>query len=324
MRTCALIRAFASMRRFAPIRNTVCALLLGAAAAAAHAQLLGPTPYLSAADSPFATWTFDYFHLEDFEDGALNTPGVTASIGVVLGPGPQADSVDADDGAIDGSGAAGHSWFATGQGQTMEFTFDAGVLGDLPTYAGIAWTDVGFATPVSGFDDVTFEAFDAADVSLGVVGPVTLGDGNPDGGTAEDRFFGAIHAGGIHKIRITMATSTDWEVDHLQYGLATDCNGNGIPDATDIAMGTSIDCNTNNIPDECEIDFDGDGIPDDCDPDIDDDGVLNAADVCDYTPLSLPREYVEADGGVLGDLDGDCDVDIDDFRIMNQRFTGPN
>ena len=32
-----------------------------------------------------------------------------------------------------------------------------------------------------------------------------------------------------------------------------DCNGNGIPDADDIAAGTSQDCNGNGIPDECEI-----------------------------------------------------------------------
>lgn len=43
----------------------------------------------------------------------------------------------------------------------------------------------------------------------------------------------------------------------------TDCNGNGVADSIDIAMGTSQDCNSNMIPDECDIasgfseDFDG-------------------------------------------------------------------
>jgi hypothetical protein len=32
-----------------------------------------------------------------------------------------------------------------------------------------------------------------------------------------------------------------------------DCNGNGIPDATDLAAGVLHDCNGNGIPDECEI-----------------------------------------------------------------------
>jgi len=54
-------------------------------------------------------------------------------------------------------------------------------------------------------------------------------------------------------------------------GGITDCNGNGIDDATDISSGTSEDCNGNGIPDECDIaagtseDCNGNGIPDECD-----------------------------------------------------------
>jgi hypothetical protein len=44
-----------------------------------------------------------------------------------------------------------------------------------------------------------------------------------------------------------------------------DCNGNGEPDACDIAAGGSIDCNGNGLPDECELDCNGNGVPDDCD-----------------------------------------------------------
>src|SRR6266481_7452029 len=69
--------------------------------------LLGPTPYLSFGDSPFNGPSFSYFHLETFEDHLLNTPGVTGSPGgvtsVVFGPAIH-DSVDFDDGVIDGSG----------------------------------------------------------------------------------------------------------------------------------------------------------------------------------------------------------------------------
>ena len=48
-----------------------------------------------------------------------------------------------------------------------------------------------------------------------------------------------------------------------------DCNGNGNPDADDIAQAISPDCNTNGIPDSCDIadgatDANGDGIPDTC------------------------------------------------------------
>jgi hypothetical protein len=42
----------------------------------AHAATFtGPTgPYLQASDSPFSGVSFQYFHLEDLEDGALDTP----------------------------------------------------------------------------------------------------------------------------------------------------------------------------------------------------------------------------------------------------------
>src|SRR5687767_14985597 len=112
-----------------------------AVAAGAHAQYSGPTPYLSAADSPFAATSFGYFHLEDFEDDTL-TPGLTALNGIRIGAGPFTDSVDADDGAIDGSGLDGGSYFSNAATSTFEFVFDAGVLGALPTHAGLVWTDV--------------------------------------------------------------------------------------------------------------------------------------------------------------------------------------
>jgi len=176
----------------------------------AMAQYSGPTPYLSAADSPFASAV-----IEDFEDGSL-TAGITADAGVVLGPGPQTDSVDGDDGAIDGSGTGGHSWYLSASSVT--FRFDAGVLGGLPTKAGLVWTDVGAVSSGDfGFADVTFEAFDQNGGSLGVTGPYLLGDGQVTGGTAEDRFFGIVNAGGVSAIKISVPSSNDWEVDHVQY-----------------------------------------------------------------------------------------------------------
>jgi hypothetical protein len=54
-------------------------------------------------------------------------------------------------------------------------------------------------------------------VSLGTIGPVPFGDGNPNGGTAEDRFFGWSDPKGILAIRIPQDV---FEVDHLQYGFA--------------------------------------------------------------------------------------------------------
>jgi len=176
--------------------------------------LFGPAPYTSEGDSPYTPISYSWFYLEDFEDGALNTPGVSANAGFVLNPGALTDSVD----------LGGRSYYAGGgHTTTLTFTFNAGALGGvLPTSAGIVWTDVGFLldNSLGGPSDVLFEAFDAFNQSLGVIGPVALGDNAFDGDQAEDRFFGMTNAGGISRISITMPNSDDWEVDHLQYGYA--------------------------------------------------------------------------------------------------------
>ncbi|MDX2114944.1 MAG: hypothetical protein SFZ24_04885 [Planctomycetota bacterium] len=175
-------------------------------------------PYLSEADSPFAAVTFSRFELENFEDGALNTLGVTlASPGTAITfPGLQTDSVDADDGAIDGSGIAGRSLIALTT-NVLRFEFDAMALGGLPTHVGIVWTDVGITATGVGSGTVNFRVYDAG----GLVGDITslLGDGDTFGGTAEDRFFGAVVSTGVTAIEIEMPDSQDWEVDHLQYGI---------------------------------------------------------------------------------------------------------
>ncbi len=112
-----------------------------------------------------------------------------------------------------------------------------------------------------------------------------------------------------------------------------DCNGNGIPDADDIANGTSDDCNENGIPDECELasgdahdcnlngtldeceiaanpqlDADGSGILDECEDrgDFNGDGVVNTIDLlallaawgdCPTPPEPCPID-VNGDGTV--------------------------
>lgn len=201
-------------------RSIALAFLL--TASPALADYLGPSAYRQASDSPFASTAFSSFFLEDFEDSSLNTLGVTASGGAVVGPSGLTDSVDADDGLIDGLGRGGHSFYSAGAIRSLTFTFDQTALGALPTHAGIVWTDVGVTDPGTplGNGAVSFEAFDAAGVSLGVFGPALLGDGNVDGFTDEDRFFGVVHLGGISKFTISIANSGDWEVDHLQYGIA--------------------------------------------------------------------------------------------------------
>jgi hypothetical protein len=184
-------------------------MLLLAIAVPANASTLGPTPYLSFSDSPFSGGGFDWFYLEDFEDGLLNTPGVTGDGAVTSTtppPNPSIiDSVDADDGVIDGSGLNGDSYFRS---FSVTFTFDAIALGQLPTHAGLVWTD--------GEGTITFQAFDASNVLLGTVIGTHAQSGVYTGETAEDRFYGAINPGGISRIVISNAAGI--EVDHLQYG----------------------------------------------------------------------------------------------------------
>jgi Secretion system C-terminal sorting domain len=197
-------------------------LLLGIAPMSplsAQAQLIGPTggsgangEYIQASDSPFFELDFStgYFHLEDFED-EFDVPGVTADNGgivsVIFGSGFH-DSVDADDGVVDGNGSAGDNWFYIGGATGVTWSFDETALNALPTHVGIVWTD--------GDGDITFEAFDAAGTSLGTVVGQHACCGN-SGATAEDRFYGMIEPGGISAIKLSNS-SGGLEMDHLQYG----------------------------------------------------------------------------------------------------------
>jgi hypothetical protein len=181
---------------------------------------VGPTPYLSTADSPWSAVSFSSFYLENFEDGALNTLGATsAGATSIVDAGNQfADSVDGDDGTIDGSGTAGRSHYTTNGVAGIEYNFNAGALGGLPTHVGIVWTDL------SGSADVFVDAYDSASQLLGTIAAGALNDGLSTGQTAEDRFLGWVHPGGIAQIRIHQSGS-DMEVDHLQYGIVPEPAG---------------------------------------------------------------------------------------------------
>lgn len=211
------------------MKKSVLATLLGTALVATPvwAQEIGPTPYLSFADSPFAGLAFvpGDFYLEDVEDGLINTPGlvvtgsglcVTNEAGCFLGT--LIDSV-----GNGGNETVGHSIFANGNAGPITITFDAGVLGYLPTAAGLVWTD--------GANPITFEAFDQNGVSLGIlVG--NHADGSNSGTTDEDRFYGAINPGGIS--RLTIIDPAGIEIDHIQYGLLAQIEG--VPEPSTWAM----------------------------------------------------------------------------------------
>ncbi len=185
-----------------------------------RADFLGPSPYFSVADSPIGTAVNEYFYLENFEDGFLSTSGVTQSPAGIITPNSQVttDSVDADNGPIDGIGNSGRSLLTGGTTNSFSFQFSANGLGVLPNRAGVVWTDVGSVDEGQlGIGTVIFEAFGPANELLGTIVADMLGDGSINGATDEDRFFGVINPAGISRITITMPHSTDWEIDHLQY-----------------------------------------------------------------------------------------------------------
>lgn len=187
----------------------------GAPATAATAVFVHPTtPYLSSADIPAGF----YFGaapalLDTLEDRSLDA-SLTGTHGALLdvGFGGARDSVDADDGLIDGNcgpQTAGRcvSWFNGNGAQGVTFTFVGS--GALPTAFGLVWTD--------GGGTITFSAIGAEGQSLGSVSASGFADNSFGGTTGEDRFFGVQFAGGIRSITITNSAG-GIEVDHLQYG----------------------------------------------------------------------------------------------------------
>ncbi|MBX3379948.1 MAG: hypothetical protein KF805_07620 [Phycisphaeraceae bacterium] len=248
------------------------AIVLGIAAigAAAPAQtFLGPTPYLCSGDSPWPLGSPGYY-LETFEDGALNTLGVTGN-GNVTGPGGITDSVDCDDGVIDGLGRDGRSYYGSGN-PGLTFTFDSAAFGGkYPQRVGIVWTDgVHNSTP----NAVHFEAFDSNGVYLGEI-TGTHADNSQSSETAEDRFYGIELASGISKIRIFQtAGCCGIEVDHFQYGFISntcpgDLNGDGLVEDADFVLFAAayniLDCADPSMPAGCPADLNGDGFVDDAD-----------------------------------------------------------
>lgn len=211
---------------------------------------IGPFPYLSAADSPLlADPTLDVV-LEDFEDGLLNAPGITNEeipgftilepvlptdgLGEVQSPSLETDSVDGDDGVIDGDGTSGHSFRSTDFfgfvtdppifRASLEFSFSENGLGELPLEFGFVWTD---GEPNS---TVTLFITEHGKVnSEEIVFDVMLGGDNTQGQTSEDTFFGVRSNEGIERVRISSDyvgpdTGYDpsflsyYEMDHLQIG----------------------------------------------------------------------------------------------------------
>ncbi len=103
---------------------------------------------------------------------------------------------------------------------------------------------------------------------------------------------------------------------------APDCNGNGIPDAEDIASGIAKDCNLNGIPDTCDLaagaaDTDADGRIDSCERDYGDFDLNGFVD-------GLDLSYILSGWGVtnppVGDLDHNGLIDGGDLTTVLSRW----
>ena len=196
------------MRKMEIVGGSIAAAVCAIVASTASADLfMMETPYLSGLDSPFAGHAG--WQVEDFEDGLLNIPGLSASVGRVRGPSDIRDSVDGDDGFIDGWGNDGYSYAINASEARVDFSFDIGELGKLPTEAGLVFTD-GVANGT-----FIFKAWDADNNLIGTM-ELVLGDGARDGGTAEDRFIGVVSDLGISRIRLR-AMEGGFELDHVQF-----------------------------------------------------------------------------------------------------------
>jgi hypothetical protein len=185
--------------------SSLLVILSGARAGAVGTAFFGPTPYTSPADNvyeiEFGTC------LENFEDNSLDPDGVTGN-GVFIDPGPITDSVDSDDGSIDGFGRDGHSYFSPAGVAGITITFDPQRKEGLPHIAALVWTDGGVGSAI------TFEAFGPDGQSLGTTGPFMHADGDFGGATGEDRYYAIATSLGVSSINLRN-TLGGIEVDHL-------------------------------------------------------------------------------------------------------------
>jgi hypothetical protein len=187
---------------------------------------LGPTPYLRVEDSPFdLSGLGSTMFLDDLEDGALDGPLISPDTRV-RGPGLFTDSVDADDGVVDGQGNGAHSLETTRYIVHPTFpwtyrTFFDIIFTDIdnrPNAFGIVWTD--------GFEQssVELQFVSPSGTNIGVCSYDSLMDGANTGESAEDRFIGIIadqpigHIGGFSQSVGFEPPSERLELDHIQFG----------------------------------------------------------------------------------------------------------
>ena len=149
-------------------------LFMGALPIAANAATttFGPSAYLQHGDTPdgFACEQCTLV-IEDFEDNSLH-PFLSMSNGQILPPNSRSgiadfvtDSVDGDDGSVDGNGNGGYSWFSSNV-RTVTISFANTVKS-----AGLVFTDGDYNAT-----NVMLEAFNSSGASIGFLSAGDLAD----------------------------------------------------------------------------------------------------------------------------------------------------
>ena len=186
--------------------------------AGAATTSFGPTPYLQFGDAPDDFLCPDCIAwVEDFELGTVD-PFLSIDNGEILMPNAFSgvmnsvtDSVDGDDGVIDGWGNAGYSWFTGADSpddNQVTVTFESPVKS-----AGLVFTD---GPRVSTM--VTLEAFDMGGNSLGFINGGDLADDFFTGETEEDSFMGFMDTDAqISSITLSVDAGVGIEIDHIYW-----------------------------------------------------------------------------------------------------------
>jgi hypothetical protein len=189
-------------------------LAVACSAAELGAANVGPArPYTSVADGE-SFWQGMPHELEDFESPESLAPDFLIDCGWRVGADflssdgvPIADSVDADDGRIDGKGGQGSAWYCPETALTVAFLQPV-------QQASLVWTDgdpqsTNVMVELMGVDGRLLAALDAGN----------LADDFLSGTTAEDRFIGFTSEVPIGSVSVKSIGGRGLEIDHLAYAV---------------------------------------------------------------------------------------------------------